>query len=86
MYLPGEPAGVGVYAYQDSAGNRYGGTYDLDDAQIFGKGKNGKNGASGVNFGPANNWGNFDPFVQNFQPNDDFFPEYFSNLENLLQE
>nr|AXY94621.1 seroin transcript 2C [Galleria mellonella] len=72
---PGAPEGVGAYAYQDSAGNRYGGTYGLNDGQFFGQ--------KGQHF-PI-------PFAQNnFQNNfldlDDFFPEYFRNFENLLQE
>ncbi|RVE54484.1 hypothetical protein evm_000969 [Chilo suppressalis] len=28
------PKGVGAYAYEDTAGNRYGGTYGLNDAQV----------------------------------------------------
>ncbi|XP_031768928.2 uncharacterized protein LOC113518101 isoform X5 [Galleria mellonella] len=73
--LKSAPEGVGAYAYQDSAGNRYGGTYGLNDGQFFGQ--------KGQHF-PI-------PFAQNnFQNNfldlDDFFPEYFRNFENLLQE
>ncbi|XP_050674334.1 uncharacterized protein LOC126971863 isoform X2 [Leptidea sinapis] len=33
-YPGARPQGVGVYAYQDSAGNRYGGSYGLDGKQI----------------------------------------------------
>ncbi|XP_047984584.1 uncharacterized protein LOC125225091 isoform X3 [Leguminivora glycinivorella] len=58
------PAGVGAYAYQDSDGNRYGGTYGLRDDQL------------NRNFNPV-------PFGPDF---DDFFPEYFRNFENILQE
>ncbi|XP_063394930.1 uncharacterized protein LOC134679916 isoform X4 [Cydia fagiglandana] len=59
------PEGVGAYAYQDSDGNRYGGTYGLRDDQL--------------------NHGNFNPVP--FGPDfDDFFPEYFRNFENILQE
>ncbi|XP_045492735.1 uncharacterized protein LOC123692122 isoform X1 [Colias croceus] len=29
-----DPRGVGAYAYQDTAGNRYGGTYGLDDKGV----------------------------------------------------
>nr|AXY94638.1 seroin transcript 2B [Acanthobrahmaea europaea] len=62
--------GVGAYSYSDSAGNRYGGTYGLNDGQVVDvKG----------DFPP-----NFHP--QNFQDLDDFFPSYFANLDNVLQE
>ncbi|KAI8438183.1 hypothetical protein MSG28_010804 [Choristoneura fumiferana] len=65
------PSGVGAYAYQDSNGNRYGGTYGLKDDQI--------------NLGNQDNLEHFNPVP--FQPDfDDFFPEYFRNFENLLQE
>lgn len=65
------PNGVGAYAYQDSNGNRYGGTYGLKDDQI--------------NLGNQGNLDHFNPVP--FQPDfDDFFPEYFRNFENLLQE
>ncbi|XP_038208266.1 uncharacterized protein LOC119829703 isoform X2 [Zerene cesonia] len=30
-----DPRGVGAYAYQDTAGNRYGGTYGLDDKGVI---------------------------------------------------
>ncbi|CAG9796796.1 unnamed protein product [Diatraea saccharalis] len=30
----GEPDGVGAFAYQDTDGNRYGGTYNLDDGRF----------------------------------------------------
>ncbi|XP_063617063.1 uncharacterized protein LOC134790175 isoform X3 [Cydia splendana] len=59
------PEGVGAYAYQDSDGNRYGGTYGLKDDQL-----------NHANFNPV-------PFGPDF---DDFFPEYFRNFENILQE
>ncbi|XP_063548836.1 uncharacterized protein LOC134756002 isoform X5 [Cydia strobilella] len=59
------PAGVGAYSYQDSDGNRYGGTYGLRDDQL-----------NHENFNPV-------PFGLDL---DDFFPEYFRNFENILQE
>ncbi|XP_034836708.1 uncharacterized protein [Maniola hyperantus] len=58
------PAGVGAYAYQDSSGHRYGGTYDLKD-----------------DFNPFR-----DPFATPFNDVDSFFPDYFRNYENLLQQ
>ncbi|XP_023944154.2 uncharacterized protein LOC112050194 isoform X1 [Bicyclus anynana] len=58
------PAGVGAYAYQDSNGHRYGGTYDLKD-----------------NINPFR-----DPFASPFNDVDAFFPDYFRNYENLLQQ
>ncbi|XP_045776532.1 uncharacterized protein LOC123874970 isoform X2 [Maniola jurtina] len=58
------PAGVGAYAYQDSSGHRYGGTYDLKD-----------------DFNPFR-----DPFASPFNDVDAFFPDYFRNYENLLQQ
>jgi hypothetical protein len=62
-------AGVGAFAYGDSSGNRYGGTYGLNDDQIF----------KGV--------GQFPPFIPNFfNYEDDFFPDYFNNLQYLLRE
>ncbi|XP_037298595.1 uncharacterized protein LOC115452124 isoform X2 [Manduca sexta] len=67
--LPGAQQ-VGAFAYQDSAGHRYGGTYGLKDGKIV--------EAEG-NFPP-----NFQ--VNNFHEWDYFAPEYFKNLENLLQE
>nr|WHN38837.1 Sn2 [Andraca theae] len=68
--LPSNSNGVGAFAYQDSNGNRYGGTYGLKDGQV------------------VESNGNFPP---NFQVNaftgfDNFFPEYFRNLDNILQE
>lgn len=33
-YVNSNPTGVGAYAYQDSTGNRYGGTFDLNDADF----------------------------------------------------
>ncbi|XP_063837350.1 uncharacterized protein LOC135086519 isoform X1 [Ostrinia nubilalis] len=94
------PAGVGAYAYQDSAGNRYGGTYGLDGAKEYSsKGKPIGPGNSGTadpwgNFADAQafsggfggGWPNFAPYQQNFQQYDDFFPEYFNNLQTLLNE
>ncbi|XP_039753357.1 uncharacterized protein LOC120628800 isoform X1 [Pararge aegeria] len=58
------PAGVGAYAYQDSSGHRYGGTYDLKD-----------------NINPFS-----DPFAVPFNDVDTFFPDYFRNYENILQQ
>lgn len=58
------PAGVGAYAYQDSSGRRYGGTYDLKD-----------------DFNPFS-----DPFAAPFNDVDAFFPDYFRNFENILQQ
>ncbi|XP_059048049.1 uncharacterized protein LOC131843425 isoform X1 [Achroia grisella] len=69
----GAPEGVGAYAYQDSAGNRYGGTYGLKDGPNFGH--------KGFPIPFAQN-----TFQNNFLDLDDFFPEYFRNFENLLQE
>ncbi|XP_028175137.1 uncharacterized protein LOC114363574 isoform X2 [Ostrinia furnacalis] len=94
------PAGVGAYAYQDSAGNRYGGTYGLDDAKEYAsKGKPIGPGNRGTadpwgNFADAQafsggfggGWPNFAPYQQNFQQYDDFFPEYFNNLQTLLND
>lgn len=90
---------MGAFAYQDSAGNRYGGTYGLDDAQTYsskGKPDSGARGDWG-NFadaqvytskgqGNVGGWGNFAPIEQTFQQYDDFIPEYFNNLQNLLNE
>ncbi|KAI5639712.1 hypothetical protein NE865_07789 [Phthorimaea operculella] len=69
----GKPDGVGAYAYQDSAGNRYGGTYGLKDGQVYGKDID-----DSTTFGP-------NPFT-NFQDIDSFFPEFFRNLDSCLQE
>ncbi|XP_046978094.1 uncharacterized protein LOC124543813 isoform X3 [Vanessa cardui] len=56
--------GVGVYSYQDTAGNRYGGTFDPRDTFIpYG-----------------------DPFAVPFNDIDYFFPDYFRNYENILQQ
>lgn len=62
--------GVGAFAYQDSSGNRYGGTYGLKDGAVVDK---------QGDFPP-----NFQP--ESFQDLDYFFPEYFRNFENLLRE
>ncbi|XP_026496568.1 uncharacterized protein LOC113401062 isoform X1 [Vanessa tameamea] len=56
--------GVGVYSYQDTAGNRYGGTFDPRDTFI-----------------PYS-----DPFAVPFNDIDYFFPDYFRNFENILQQ
>ncbi|KAL4713913.1 hypothetical protein ACJJTC_015567, partial [Scirpophaga incertulas] len=64
----GEPRGVGAYAYEDSSGNRYGGTYGLDDAQVY------------------HDAGQFPNYISNFWSADDFFPDYFNNLEGILRE
>ncbi|XP_049874216.1 uncharacterized protein LOC126372469 isoform X2 [Pectinophora gossypiella] len=64
-------AGVGAFAYQDSAGNRYGGTYGLKNNQVY-------NVHDFPTFAPV-------PFAD-FSDVNTFFPEYFRNFENLLQE
>ncbi|KAM3967473.1 uncharacterized protein ACR2FA_009949 isoform 2-T2 [Aphomia sociella] len=75
----GAPEGVGAYVYQDSAGNRYGGTYGLNNGQYFGQ----REPDFPIPFAQNNYQNNFQ---SNFQDLDDFFPEYFRNFENLLQE
>ncbi|GBP48525.1 hypothetical protein EVAR_38497_1 [Eumeta japonica] len=62
----GADNGVGAYAYQDSTGNRYSGTFKLKDNE----------------FGPPN--GLFAGPGSEFYSN--FFPEYFRNLQVLLNE
>ncbi|CAH0724637.1 unnamed protein product, partial [Brenthis ino] len=56
--------GVSSYAYQDSAGNRYGGTYDQKDKVIR----------------------NSDPFTVPFNNVNSFFPDYFTNFNNILPQ
>ncbi|KAJ0182712.1 hypothetical protein K1T71_002081 [Dendrolimus kikuchii] len=66
-----QPNGGGAFAYSDSTGHRYGGTYSLKDGQV------------------VDVKGNIPP---DFQVNylypdfDTFYPYYFRNLENILQE
>ncbi|CAB3239737.1 unnamed protein product [Arctia plantaginis] len=72
--------GGGAYSYSDSSGHRYSGTYDLKpDGQIV------HSSGDPVPFSdtalPGYGYG-FNPGYQG----DDFYPTYFSNLENLLQE
>ncbi|XP_026319725.1 uncharacterized protein LOC113230149 isoform X2 [Hyposmocoma kahamanoa] len=68
------PAGIGAFAYQDSSGNRYGGTYGLQDGKAY--------SISGDDVTSFNSDGG----VNNFQSLDSFFPEYFKNFETILQE
>ncbi|XP_047520419.1 uncharacterized protein LOC125059826 isoform X3 [Pieris napi] len=70
-----DPRGVGVYAYQDSLGNRYGGSYGLDDKDIV------RN--SDPYFGQYPTVAQV-PFLGNFA--DSFYPNYISNYDNILQE
>lgn len=72
--------GGGAYSYSDSTGNRYSGTYDLQpDGKVVYK------SGDAVPFSdtalPGYGYG-FNPGYQG----GDFYPTYFSNLENLLQE
>ncbi|XP_072946041.1 uncharacterized protein [Epargyreus clarus] len=76
---PGATDGVGAFAYQDSTGNRYGGTYGLKGGQVVNvKGDQPPPGFVPPSFGPPS----FGP--PNFQDIDDFFPEYFRNFEYLV--
>ncbi|KAJ8736555.1 hypothetical protein PYW08_007211 [Mythimna loreyi] len=87
----GEPntQGGGAFAFVDSAGNRYGGTYGLKNGRVV--------STTGDAFPqhladqiPFQNFADNIPF-QNFADfaypgGEDFGQAYFSNLENLLQE
>ncbi|XP_072946058.1 uncharacterized protein [Epargyreus clarus] len=78
---PGATDGVGAFAYQDSTGNRYGGTYGLKGGQVVNvKGDQPPPGFVPPSFGPPS----FGP--PNFQDIDDFFPEYFRNFEYLVHQ
>ncbi|CAK1544501.1 unnamed protein product [Leptosia nina] len=68
------PRGVGAYAYQDTLGNRYGGTYGLDDKDII------SNSDPYTGYPPIAQV----PYLTNFA--DAFFPNYISNYDNVLQE
>ncbi|XP_022821941.1 uncharacterized protein LOC111353229 isoform X2 [Spodoptera litura] len=69
----GEPnlQGGGAFAYVDSSGHRYGGTYGLKDGRVI----------------PTSGDPIPQRFADFAYPNeDDFSTAYFANLENLLQE
>ncbi|XP_013188731.1 uncharacterized protein LOC106133521 [Amyelois transitella] len=73
-WIYGIPVGVSSFSYQDSSGNRYGGTYQIPDGQF------------GHFFAP-NDLPFQIPFEQNnYLPQGNFFPDYFRNFEYLIQE
>lgn len=90
--------GGGAFAFVDSSGNRYGGTYGLKDGKVvsrtgdpfpqhFAENIPYPNFANNI---PYQNFGGNIPY-QNFADpvyplEEDFGQAYFSNLENLLQE
>nr|AXY94653.1 seroin transcript 2B [Mamestra brassicae] len=90
--------GGGAFAFVDSSGNRYGGTYGLKDGKVvsrtgdpfpqhFAENIPYPNFANNI---PYQNFGDNIPY-QNFADTvypleEDFGQAYFSNLENLLQE
>ncbi|XP_053615131.1 uncharacterized protein LOC128677963 isoform X1 [Plodia interpunctella] len=70
----GTPVGVSSFAYQDSSGNRYGGTYHTPGAQLD-------------QFFEPKDLQFQTPYQQNsYQAQGNFFPDYFRNLQFLIQE
>lgn len=89
--------GGGAFAFVDSSGNRYGGTYGLKDGKVVSRTGDPfpPNFAANIpyqNFAdniPYQNFGDipYQSFADTVYPlEEDFGQAYFSNLENLLQE
>nr|WEY07710.1 seroin 2 [Ephestia kuehniella] len=69
----GTPVGVSSFAYQDSSGNRYGGTYHTPDGQLD-------------HFYEPKDLQFQTPYDNSYQDHGNFFPDYFRNLQYLIQE
>jgi len=86
-YARGGSNGVGAFSYQDSAGNRYGGTYGLKDGQVVDSKGEFPPDFAPPDFAPHDDFSVSDfGETDGFFPDSGFFPEYFRNLENLLHE
>ncbi|XP_075969676.1 uncharacterized protein LOC142972442 isoform X1 [Anticarsia gemmatalis] len=76
-------AGGGAFAYTDSSGKKYSGTYSTKDGKVV------QSSGDPVPFAdtafPGYGYGYANPYDFGYQ-GDSFYPSYFSNLENLLQE
>lgn len=85
LLFSGHSNGVGAYSYQDSTGNRYGGTYGLKDGEVVDA-----KGSFPPDFSPPTDFSPVTDFLPpNFYYPEDFtgfYPEFFRNFENLLQE